>query len=95
MPVCETFDPTCYGCQLRAKDLTVPDVVLPSRRHTSSRVPSPEKQFEMDAKSYRAMRAQGLQPRQVNGSHAIEAQSKTAEQVEQAVPRRTTYADRP
>lgn len=96
MPICETFDPDCYGCQQRAKEITVPDKAMPSRHFTSPRVPSaPTQLSKYDAPAYKRLRADGLQPRQVNGAYALEAQAKSAEDVERAVPRRTAYADRP
>lgn len=39
MAVCETFDPDCYGCQLRAKSIAVSDDAMPNRRDSRPFVP--------------------------------------------------------
>lgn len=55
---------------------------LPNKRHSVRAIEAKDRDLEKDLASYKALREDGLQPRQIDGAHRIEAMSNHPLEVE-------------
>jgi len=55
---------------------------LPNKRHGVRAIDAKDKQLEKDLVAYRALRADGLQPKGIDGSHKLEALANSPLEVE-------------
>lgn len=86
----------CWGCKVSS--ISVAPSATPSRKGgaQAAAVNETEKQWDVDMRSYKSLRAQGIQPRSIDGCDALSARAadkfeveaghvlKTKEQREQA-----------
>ena len=72
----------CFGC--RVLFVAVAPSATPSRRGgaEAARVNATERQWERDGDAYKAMRRQGLQPKQIDGSHVLANEAATVTEIE-------------
>lgn len=64
--------PSCFGCKVKSIQLSAGTPALAA-----------EKAMGRDIDAYRALRADGTQPRSVHGSHRLEATATTVAEIEQ------------
>ncbi len=67
-----TGKPDCFGCKVKSIQLSAGTPALTA-----------EARMGRDIDAYKALRRDGLQPRNVFGSHRVEATASTAAEVEQ------------
>ena len=64
------------------RSLSISPAATPSRSPDAARINATEKRWEKDMKSYKALRADGLQPKQIDGCSVVEANATHPKEVE-------------
>lgn len=70
--------PGCYGCKISS--IGIPPSA--GGNEAVRAIDSTERQWHKDIGAYKRLRADGLQPRSIDGAHVKEALATTREQVE-------------
>ncbi len=64
-------DPDCFGC--RISGISFAAAAMPTRRAGVNATEATQRQWDKDIPQYRALRAQGLQPKSVDGCDELAA----------------------
>lgn len=76
----ETFVEGCFACKLRT--VAIAPSTMPSRNPRAAQVKATEQRWEDDMPAYRRLRANGIQPRGIDGCAELEAKAADRFEVE-------------